>query len=218
MNVDNLSIQYLSGIVFENFSARFKDSQISMILGASGCGKTSLLHAIAEDLGTVGPVSFVFQEPRLLPWVSIRKNLSLPLIGAGYSEREAASRVHEYLGLVGLEKRAEDRPGALSGGERQRASIARAFAMPSEVLLMDEPFQSQDTVTKKQLMTLVKRLQEHEKRTILAVTHSLSEAEDLGDELVLLGGKPASILFQGTNNSLNRRTLVSLIGQGERFV
>lgn len=189
-----------------------------MILGASGCGKTTLLHAVAEDIGKLSPVAFVFQEPRLLPWSSLARNLSIPLVGAGYDSLEAVNRAEEYLALVGLEDRVNDRPGALSGGERQRVSIARAFAMPASLLLMDEPFQSQDTVTKGQLMSLVKRLQDREKRTILAVTHSVTEAEYLGDELLLLGGKPATIRYRGLNTERNRTELIAAIGQDEHYL
>ncbi len=209
MNVDNLNVSHASGTVYDGFSARFEDSMITLVLGASGCGKTTLLHAIAERAGRESPVSFVFQEPRLIPWASVRANMNMALAANGYSPRELRSRVDEYLDLVGILGRADDHPGKLSGGERQRVAIARAFANPAPVLLMDEPFQSQDPTTKRQLIALFKEIQSAEKRTVIAVTHNLEEAEYFGDWLMLLSGKPARIALNVPNDEEGRKTLSS---------
>ena len=110
-------------------------------------------------------------------------------------QQERKDRADEYLRKVGLEKRAGEYPALLSGGERQRASIARAFSCPSHILLMDEPFQSQDLALKRQLIELVLELQAIEKRTILAVTHDIHEAVDLADHAIVISGSPVSILL-----------------------
>ncbi len=210
MNVNRLSVSYPSGPVFRDFDASFDDGAITLVLGASGCGKTTLLRSIADREMRTGAVSFVFQEPRLIPWISVRANLALSLAASNFDGPVRKSRIDYFLDLVSLLSRAEDSPESLSGGERQRVSIARAFANPAPVLLMDEPFQSQDPATKRQLIGLVRELQKLERRTIIAVTHNLDETELYGDALMLLSGKPASILFQSDNNAENRKKIANL--------
>ncbi len=212
MIIENLSVRYGNRVVFEDFDADFVDSRITMILGPSGCGKTTLLNAIAEREAFSRRVSYIFQEPRLLPWLTLRQNLEIPLEAAGFANPEREERICEYLSLVGLGERADSKPAMLSGGERQRVSIARAFAVDAPVLLMDEPFQSQDGATKQNLINLVKRLQEREQRTILGVTHYLREAEALANQLMLLGGTPATIRFAGPNTPQSVQKLAELIG------
>jgi len=210
LNVNRLSVSYHSGPVFRDFDASFDDGAITLVLGASGCGKTTLLRSIADREMRNGAVSFVFQEPRLIPWISVRANLALALAASNIDGPARKSRIDYFLDLVSLLSRAEDSPESLSGGERQRVSIARAFANPAPVLLMDEPFQSQDPATKRQLIGLVRELQKLERRTIIAVTHNLDETELYGDALMLLSGKPASILFQSGNNAENRKKIANL--------
>lgn len=167
-------------------------------MGASGCGKTTLLNSIA-DLESGYKVSYIFQEPRLLPWRSLEKNIMLALHSGTESEKK--DRARYYLDRVGLVNRASDFPDRLSGGERQRVSIARAFACQTPILLMDEPFQSQDPAQKIQLIKLVKELQSDEKRTIIAVTHDIKEASALAERAVVLGGKPVTIIVDIPVNS-----------------
>lgn len=191
MDIRGLNVSYGERVIYRDFSVHFSDGQITALLGPSGCGKTTLLNAIAfgeyaED------VSYIFQEPRLLPWCTLEKNIMLTLSG---SRQERKYRADEYLRKVGLEKRAGEYPARLSGGERQRASIARAFSCPSHILLMDEPFQSQDLALKRQLIGLVLELQALEKRTVIAVTHDIREAADLADRAIVISGSPVSILL-----------------------
>lgn len=212
MFLEKLNVSYPGRQVFTDFTAEFPDGETTLILGASGCGKTTLLHALAEQVKNNRAVSFVFQEPRLIPWVSVRTNLVLALSSSGFTGNKLTARIDHYLNLVSLHSRADDRPDKLSGGERQRAAIARAFANPAPVLLMDEPFQSQDPATKRQLIALVRQLQELERRTIIAVTHNLDETELYGDHLLLLEGRPAKISFQANNTPESRSRLA------ERFI
>ena len=190
MDVTDLSVSFGSRVLYDHFSISFRDGSVTAILGPSGCGKTTLLNAIAYRGSRVA--SYIFQEPRLLPWCSLEKNIMLTLAGTAAERR---SRARMYLAKVGLEGRAGDYPDRLSGGERQRAAIARAFSFPAPVLLMDEPFQSQDPAQKKQLISLVKALQSEEKRTVIAVTHDIREAEELAERAIVLNGRPVSVML-----------------------
>lgn len=194
MTISHLYKSYGQRVIFEDFTVSFKDLAITAILGASGSGKTTLLNEIALDKAILS-VSYVFQEPRLIPWKTIEKNLVLSLRG---SAPENIQYIGEYLDRVGLKNRARDYPDRLSGGERQRVSIARAFANNSPVLLMDEPFQSQDPTTKKQLIELVKKLQFEDGKTIIAVTHDISDAAQLAERAIVIGGRPAKIILDTT--------------------
>jgi NitT/TauT family transport system ATP-binding protein len=187
------------------------------ILGASGCGKTTLLRLIAGllkppegDLNILpvppsglSPVSFVFQEPRLLPWMNVLENTALPIRGL-LGGREGEGRARHFLELVGLADKAGSLPAELSGGQRQRAGLARAFAYPSPVLLLDEPFQSLDIPLRIQLMDLTLRLLEESPRLTILVTHDPREAVYTGRRILVLGKKPGEdhwgILFDETLN------------------
>jgi ABC-type nitrate/sulfonate/bicarbonate transport system ATPase subunit len=210
MRVDNLSVSYGDRAIYDGFSHDFPDNRITAILGPSGCGKTTLLNSIAygtNDFRT----AYVFQEPRLLPWCTIEKNITLVLEGEAKARK---ARARDYLARVGLENRAGEYPDRLSGGERQRVAIARAFSAPAEVLLMDEPFQSQDPALKAQLVALVKDLQQNEKRTILAVTHDVREAASLADRAIVLGGRPARIVLDiAVSQNFEKQLLEVLVCQ-----
>ncbi len=178
--------------VFKNFSIEFTDGTVTAIMGPSGCGKTTLLHHIAFDPAREN-AACVFQEHRLLPWMTIETNIMLTLKKTVPDKTEARQRTRDYLERVGLGNRLAAWPDELSGGERQRASIARAFASRTGILLMDEPFQSQDITTKLQLLKLVAELQIKEKRTVLMATHDPMEAATLAQRVIVLSGKPATI-------------------------
>lgn len=177
---------------------------VSAVLGPSGCGKTSLLNIIAgldgdyegelEGFGPVRP-SYAFQEDRLLPWKSALANVALPL-EAIYGRAEARDRAMEALKSVGLERDAKSRPGALSGGMRKRVALARAFAFPSELMLLDEPFSSLDLKTRLSVMDLFLELRERSGRTALVVTHDVREAIYLGDLIYCLTDKPSKVAMR----------------------
>lgn len=198
MKINNLTISFNDIPLYKNFSIEFKDKAITAIMGVSGCGKTTLLNTIASpESGYL--VSYIFQEPRLLPWRSLEKNIMLALYSG--TETDKKDRARYYLERVGLSLRATDFPDQLSGGERQRVSIARSFASQTPILLMDEPFQSQDPAQKLLLINLVKELQADEQRTIIAVTHDVKEASALAERAVVIGGKPVSIILDIPVNS-----------------
>lgn len=186
--------------LFKNFTICFERNKITAILAPSGTGKTSLLEAIAGLLpyqsGTIEcikdekqiSISYLFQEPRLLPWVNILQNCMIPLENL-FSKDEAQKRAEHFLSLCNLFDKKNVPPCKLSGGEKQRCSLARTFAYPAPVLLMDEAFQSQDIATKELLFSLFKSILKKEPRTVLLVTHDIKEALALADRIVVLQHK-----------------------------
>lgn len=206
-----LSLSFRELAVFDNFSLEIPDHRVTAILGPSGCGKTTLLNLISGLLspqsGTVSGlnderISYLFQEPRLLPWKSVRKNIELVLVPF-FEPQEVSQRCSAFLEMVGLSRFADYYPHELSGGMRQRAAVARAFAYPAGVMLMDEPFQALDLHLKLSLIELFEKLWSRDKRTALFVTHDIQEAVLLGDTIVVLYGPPAEIQA-GIHNPIPR--------------
>jgi NitT/TauT family transport system ATP-binding protein len=180
------------------------------VVGPSGAGKTTLLRCIAGLLtATSGSVemngapvvkpppslALVFQDysRSLMPWMSVRKNVELPLLSAKITRQERRDRAQEALAAVGLEGSANHYPWQLSGGMQQRAAIARALAYRPEALLMDEPFASVDAQTRADLEDLTRGVRDRFGMTVILVTHDIDEAVYLGDEVVVLSGSPARV-------------------------
>lgn len=189
MRFDGINRSFGNKVLYRDFSIEFAERSVTAILGPSGCGKTTLLNELALR-SRDRALSFVFQEPRLIPWRTLAQNIALAVAGP---RRESLLRAEKYLERVGLGDRARAYPENLSGGERQRVSIARAFSVPSPMLLMDEPFQSQDPSTKAQLIALIKEIQAEERRIIVIVTHDAREAVAIADRAILLKGRPVNI-------------------------
>jgi NitT/TauT family transport system ATP-binding protein len=176
------------------------------LLGGSGCGKTTLLRLMAgllkpsgADPDNVvvrdGEVSFVFQESRLLPWLTVLENVGLP-IERVLGRAAARDRALEFLRRVSLEDKAGAYPPELSGGQAQRASFARAFAHPAPIILMDEPFQALDIPLRIQLMETTRSLLEQENRLAVLVTHDPREAIFLGRRVLILGSHGQGIVYE----------------------
>lgn len=192
-----ISKVYGSRTVLQNLDLTLDTGECTVILGKSGCGKTTLLRLLAglEDpsSGTLErpqdlKLGMMFQEARLFPWLTCRQNIALGLPkGADPQETD------HWLQLVQLTEAADQYPHQLSGGMQQRASLARTLAMHSQLILMDEPFAALDYFTRAQLQQELRNMQQQLKRGIVLVTHNVDEALILGDRLLILQqGKIAS--------------------------
>lgn len=184
---DRVSKRYGGTAVYDAFSLAIEAGKITCLLGPSGCGKTTLLNMLAGLISYEGKIenvpqriSYIFQEERLLPNLTVRQNIRYVL---GKSADDA--RIDSVLEKVELGDKADAYPSELSGGQAQRVSIARAFAYPSELILMDEPFSSLDTALKIRLIDVFVRLWREEKRTAVFVTHDAEEAYMLANRAIV---------------------------------
>jgi len=187
--------------VLAGIDARFRTASVTAIVGPSGCGKTTLLNIIAgilqADEGSIGSFrgasfSYSFQEPRLLPWLSAMDNIRFALSGAVEINRD--ERARRFLDNAGLGGFAGTKPPKLSGGMKRRLSLARAFAYPSDILLLDEAFSAVDLKMRIEIMDLFSLLWREERRTAILVTHDVQDALYLADEILVLSSRPASLL------------------------
>jgi len=180
-------------------------------IGPSGCGKTTFLRVIADlEQPTDGSITvngmtpaaaratrsygYVFQAPALFPWRTIEKNVALPLEIMGYSEAERQARIARTMELVNLTGFERKFPWQLSGGMQQRVSIARALSFEPKLLLMDEPFGALDEITRDHLNEQLLRLWEQTRKTVIFVTHSISEAVFLSSKIVVMSPRPGRIV------------------------
>lgn len=187
----------------------YKGEFISL-LGPSGCGKTTLLRSIADlQEPTTGEIKvckmtpkevrlkqkfgFVFQQPVLFDWRTVKKNVELPLEIMYYSKEEASKRADEMLEMVGLKNFKNHFPKQLSGGMQQRVNIARAFGIRPEILLMDEPFSALDEFTKEKLHEDLLRIWRQTNKTVIFVTHNIQEAVFLSDRICVLSPHPGRL-------------------------
>ena len=190
--------------VLRDVSVSVAPGEIVSLIGASGCGKSTLLRQIAGlDQPTGGEVridgtaitgidqrvAVGFQEPRLLPWRTLRHNVALGL-PRGTARHEGAARVNGLLELVHLGHAADQRPRQVSGGMAQRVSLARALARGPAVLVLDEPFGALDALTRLTMQDLLLEVHSAEPATIVLVTHDVDEALYLSDRVILLGEDP----------------------------
>ena len=215
ISVKNLSFSYTSKALIHNLSVEFEGGRRPLvILGPSGSGKTTLLKLLGglvkpqrghilfsgETINEKSPeAAFMFQESRLLPWLTVLDNVSLPLKKI-FGFAEAKSRARHFLSLVSLAEKESSYPDELSGGQAQRVSMARAFAWPAPALFMDEPFQSLDIPLRVNLMKtclelLAKENPAQKSRLLIAVTHDPREAVYMGGRVIVLGKPGEGIVF-----------------------
>ena len=194
--------------VLDGLDVSVKEGGFCAVVGPSGCGKSTLTRLVAglmrPDEGEVwvhgeqvksprSNVGMAFQNPVLLEWRTILKNVMLPLeiVPGGLKGKQAEERARYLLALVGLEGFEDKRPSELSGGMRQRASLCRALVHQPDVLILDEPFGALDAFTREDLWQTMHQVKEKEPFTGLLITHDLRESIFLGDQVVVLSGRPA---------------------------
>ena len=208
--------RYSGTLVLRDISFTLEHGKSLSIIGPSGCGKTTLLYMIAgltgPSRGTVllngkgikGPDSrtaFILQDYGLLPWKSVIQNVSLGMKIKKYPKEKINSAAGKILTDLGIYTHRNKYPATLSGGEKQRVAIARALSTEPEILLMDEPFSSLDTISREKLQQAVYDIQKRGNLTLITVTHSIEEAVFLGDTVLVMGGGPGSILSTIDNPS-----------------
>jgi len=207
--LEHVTKQYGQGaIILDDLSATIHPGEFVSIIGPSGCGKSTLLRLVAglspitsgkiamERLTRVNArriTSFIFQDPTLLPWRTVRANVGLGL-ELEHAPRASRNRtVDAMLSLVGLADVADKYPRELSGGMKMRVSIARALASKPRVLLLDEPFAALDEMTRDRMNEELLRLREQHAWTVLFVTHSVAEAVFLSNRILVLAAHPGRL-------------------------
>lgn len=182
--------------IYSDFNLELREGVTTCILGPSGCGKTTLLNIIGglltPDAGTLKGfdnkrLAYIFQEPRLLPWKTVRQNIEFV---------SNNNQIDEFLKFVDLQDFADKYPSQLSGGMSQRVSIARALAVKPDIILMDEPFSSLDINLKKNIIEKFKQILETERKTMICVTHDIDEALTMGDDIFVLSKWPVKVVFE----------------------
>lgn len=208
LKIRNLTKSYNGNQIFRNFDFDIEKNRITCLLGKSGSGKTTLLNVLSSitDEYTVEyndfknlTYSYIFQEPRLLNWHTVFKNMLFVLDGKEAKSKEAHNKIMNYLKMVEMDKYKDYYPDQLSGGMAQRVSIARAFIKDFDVLLMDEPFKGLDPTQKEDIMDEFLNMWKDNRKTVLYVTHELDEALYLAYDIYVFGGKPAKIVYTCKN-------------------
>ena len=205
MRITDLGVQFPDGTTaLRDVNLNVSRGEFVAIVGPSGCGKSTMLRVVAGlqmpsagvvDIGD-DSVSFVFQDPTLLPWLSVIGNVELPLRIAGTDKNEIRSRATATLGEVGLADSLEKLPRQLSGGMRMRASVARALVTEPRLFLFDEPFAAVDEIKREHLNDMLLRIHAQRDFSALFVTHSVSEAVYLADRVIVLSGAPGRMVAE----------------------
>ncbi|MDO6585856.1 ATP-binding cassette domain-containing protein [Salipiger sp. 1_MG-2023] len=225
VSLDNIDLSFPDAsrpdgrkVIYEDFSLQIEKGSFTVLLGPSGCGKSTLLNIIngllspdkaggividGTDLRAKPDLSrqmaYVFQGPRLLRWKTLAENAEFGLRGLGVQPRERWKElIDKYFHAVGLGDAQHLYPHQVSGGMRQRASIVRAWVNEPQILLMDEPFSHLDEITAAEMRRLLTSLwtSEEERRTIVFVTHDISEAAQLATDIIMLTPAPSTICLR----------------------
>ena len=206
-------------LALENVDLDVPDGAFVSLLGPSGCGKSTFLKIVNGLLRqTAGEIklhrvakgredAMVFQDAALFPWYTVTDNVAYGLVCAGVSRRAARERAQPYIDLVGLKGFGDKYPYQLSGGMQQRANLARALAVDSAILLMDEPFASLDAQTRELMQAELLRIWNAARKTVLFVTHQIDEAVFLSDRVVVMARRPGRVIADITIDIPRPRTL-----------
>jgi ABC-type nitrate/sulfonate/bicarbonate transport system ATPase subunit len=212
LNLENIEFSYLNHKspveIFKNLNIKFAEGEISCILGTSGCGKSTLLDLIAgikkphkgrigfdSDKGENPKIGYVFQTPALLPWYTLRKNIEVALqIRNSSSPEEVNNKIQYWLESTELLGYENLYPGQLSLGMQQRASLAVTMVTEPDIVLLDEPFGSLDSLTRERMDVLLLKIWELSKKTMIMVTHDIDEAILVGGSVILFKRRPGGIM------------------------
>ncbi|MFK2824805.1 ABC transporter ATP-binding protein [Bacillus sp. B190/17] len=212
LHIDRINKQFINNKVVNDvlvdINATIEEGEFVSILGPSGCGKSTLLSMVAGlSEATSGEIKLegktikkpgkergmVFQQAALFPWLNVEENVMFPL-KKEMKKKEAKETARKFLQMVQLSNYASHYPHELSGGMQQRVAIARALAMNPKVLLMDEPFGALDEQTRARMHKELERIWIETQKTILFVTHSISESIKLSDRIIVMGTQPGTII------------------------
>jgi NitT/TauT family transport system ATP-binding protein len=213
--------------IYDKLSFQVRRGEFLCILGPSGCGKSTSLRVMGGLLPIAGgqvsvaglppsqawpEIAFVFQSPRLVSWRNALDNILLASeLRFGKAGKEEKNRRREramaLLDMVGLSADAKKYPSALSGGERQRVAIARALSVDPQIIFMDEPFSALDPNTRQRMRAEIEQIWQRTGKTVVFVTHDIDEALQLADRIVLLSGKPTTVLETVTIDTPRPRRL-----------
>jgi len=199
----NFSFSYPDKIIYNDFDAVFQGGKISVVLGASGVGKTTLLNALTglskydgEIVNLPENVSYIFQNDRLVKTISVEKNLDFVLKSAISDKIARKNAIRDMAELLEISDVMKKLPTEISGGQAQRVQMGRAFLYPSEVMLLDEPFKGLDVSLKTRLIKKFLELWVRDGRTVVLVTHDVYEALLMADKVFVLSGCPAEIVYE----------------------
>lgn len=205
VQIDHLNKSFEDVHALEDISLFVEEGEFLSVIGVSGCGKSTLIRIIGgletASSGTVlvngqavlkptRKIGFVFQDHRLLPWLTVTENIRLAL---NKDEKNQKETVEKYLTLVGLEKFADAYPKQLSGGMAQRVAIARSLANRPDILLLDEPFGALDAMTRISMQLELQKIWKAQKTTMILITHDIDEAVYLGQRVVVMSPRPGKI-------------------------
>jgi len=207
LELNNIGKTFAENIVaLRDMSLAVHTGDFISLLGPSGCGKSTALRILAglteptvgkvnwHQKPTSGSIGIVFQEPTLMPWATVAKNVWLPYRLHGKSFNKSMAKISHTLELVGLKEFSQSYPRELSGGMKMRVSIARALVTDPKIILMDEPFAALDEITRFKLNNDLLKIREESGSTIIFVTHSVFESVFLSDRIAVMAARPGRII------------------------
>jgi len=193
LQTKNLAVFYKNNCILNNLNFSAKQGEFIVIIGKSGCGKTTFLNALANLIPFSGEIKiahklgFVFQQYPIFPWLTVSQNIAFGL--DDYPKQSKAQIIQKHLKMIGLETKKDNYPAQLSSGQKQRVALARSLAHRPKVLLMDEPYGALDYYTKLKMQKWLLNIWSKHKNTIIFITHDIEEAIFLADRILVLKNK-----------------------------